>query len=442
MVAGASIAGLLAGRVLTEFFDRVTIVDRDTLPEVPRPRRGVPQAVHAHALLARGREIIEELYGGITAELTEQGGWLADMQRHARLVFEAGPLAPAGSDLVVLTTSRLLLEHAIRERTAALPSVTVLDRCEAVGLVTSQGGRVTGLRVRHGGATKVLEADLVVDATGRSNRGPQWLGELGFEPPAKETVQPGVVYVSREYRRTDADLATVSVAIGSTREIPRGGGMIAAEGGRWVCTLTGMQEHAPPVAPDAFERFAKTLNAPDIHEIVARSEPLTATTRMRISPSTRRRYERLARLPAGFLVVGDALCNFNPTYGQGMTVAALEAIALRDALRAGRAGLARRYFAAAARVIDGPWRMSTNADLRFPWVEGRRTLAARLFNRYLARLSRAATLDAVVAYTFLRAINMIAPPSSLVAPGILVRVLRHRRRQAPVTAPQRFSTAT
>lgn len=446
LVVGASIAGLLAARVLQESFDRVTVVDRDELPDSPVTRRGVPQAVHSHGLLARGREILEELYPGITARLVEQGAILSDMQRQNRFVAEGGPIAAAPSDIRAVAVSRQLLEHEVRAHTAALPGVTIRDRCEVIGLTTKDGTAVTGIRLRRvdsgGGrdagdgqsdgpaAEEAVPADLVVDATGRSNRGPTWLREIGYDAPPEDVVRSGGVYVTREYRRTAADGDRVATVVAMTPALPRGAGVIAAEGDRWVCTLVGMNEHAPPVEPEAFEAFAATLPTPDVHDMMRRSEPLSEVVRMRLAPSTRRRYERLARVPDGFVAIGDSLCHFNPTYGQGMAIAALEAIALRDALRHGRAGLPRRYFRSVAKGIDLPWQTSAMGDLRFPWVEGRRTRAFTMFNRYFTRITRASADDPRVAYTFLRVMNLLAPPATLFGPRMVVRVLRRRPRPA------------
>jgi len=163
--------------------------------------------------------------------------------------------------------------------------------------------------------------------------------------------------------------------------------------------------------------------------MIGRSEPLTEIVRMRMSPSTRRRYEKLRRVPDGFVAIGDALCYFNPTYGQGMTLAALEALTLRDALRAGTRDLPRRYFRAVAKTVAAPWQMSAGGDLRFPWVQGRKPPGSNIINRYLDRILAAATEDPRVANTFLRVMNMLAPQSALMTPAMMLRVLR--RKPAP-----------
>jgi len=430
VVIGASVAGILAAKALTGSFRSVSLVDRDVLPAKPVVRRGSPQARHSHLLLVRGRLAMEELFPGLTDDLVARGGLLVDKHDQSFVVAEGARLLPAPSDLRVVAVSRPVLETYLRERVAALPGVRIVERCEAIGLVaTADNATVTGVRVKDidGVDQRVLPADLVVDASGRSNRSMAWLSDLGYDPPVEDEVRAGVVYATREYRRTadDGDLALMMIA--ATPSSPKGAGCIAAEGDRWVCTLFGMREHAPPEGNDGFEAFAATLASPAVHDMLRRSEPLGDVVRMRLPASTRRRYERLRRFPDGYVAIGDAVCNLNATYGQGMTVAALEALALRACLRRGRDGLPRRYFRAVARIVDVPWQLSTAGDLRFPWVEGERTAMAGVLGRYVARLHVAARGDAYLTYRFLRVVNMVSHPGRLFGPDVVVRVLRSRR---------------
>jgi 2-polyprenyl-6-methoxyphenol hydroxylase-like FAD-dependent oxidoreductase len=281
-------------------------------------------------------------------------------------------------------------------------------------------------------AEEVAAADLVVDATGRGNRGATWLRSLGYDPAPEERVDSGLVYVTREYRHRPGAEDVTAILVGHNVSVPRGGFAIRADGDRWLITLLGMGGDLPPVEPEGYEQFATRLPVPDIHQLIQRLEPLGPPRLMRIPTSIRRRYERLDRFPEGYVVFADALCQFNPSYGQGMTVAACEAIALRQSLQSGPGGsarldaLAHRFFPLAARVIDVPWDMAVGGDLRFPSVEGRRTPRVKLLNAYIARLHVAAETDPVVGNAFLSVANLAAPPQRLFAPGILARVLRPR----------------
>lgn len=436
IVVGGSIGGLLAARVLAEHYARVTVVERDVLPEGPAPRRGVPQGRHAHGLLARGREALEELFPGLTDELMARGVPARDLQSGFRWVNGGHLLHPAPSGLIGLGVSRPLLESAVRARVRALPHVTFLETTDATGLAaTADGGRVTGLRVldrERDGGEQVLDADLVVDVTGRASRAPQWLEQIGCPAPTVEQVHIGLAYASRSYRR-DPD-GPDGAAVAGTAAVPRGGVLIAQEDDRWIVSFGGILGDAPPLDDAGYADFAATLPSPVIHEVIRDAQPLSDPVRFRFPASTRRRYERLGRFPEGFCVFGDAISSFDPVYGQGMTVAALQALALRGCLADGGATLARRFFPAAARIVDGPWDISVGGDLRFPAVVGHRSVRVRSVNAYLERLHEAAEHDPRVGRAFLRVVNLVDPPQSLLRPSVVARVLTGRSRPTSGTA--------
>jgi 2-polyprenyl-6-methoxyphenol hydroxylase-like FAD-dependent oxidoreductase len=436
VVLGASMAGLATARVLADAYEQVTVLERDALPAAAAHRRGVPQSRHAHALLAGGRVALEELFGGLTDELVANGALSGDLQAETRWYNHGQRLCPGPSDLRAVAVSRPLLEGCIRERVRALRNVRLLDRCDAAGLaVTPDGRRVRGVRViRHadGSAEEVLGADLVVDATGRGSRSPAWLEQLGYPRPAEEEVHIGVAYASRVYRRCrdhlDGDRAVV---VAATRDRPCGAAMLSMEGDRWMVTLFGYLGLRPPTDPNGFVAFAAGLPVPDVFAVISDAEPLGDVLPARYPASVRRRYERLDRFPDGYLVTGDAVCGFNPVYGQGMSVAALEALALRDCLRDGpTAGLAARFFAKVSRIVDIPWGIAVGSDLRFPGVQGARTAKVRLVNAYLARFHLAAAADPVLGRAFLRVVNLMDRPEALLRPEIARRVLVGNLRRA------------
>jgi 2-polyprenyl-6-methoxyphenol hydroxylase-like FAD-dependent oxidoreductase len=435
VVLGASMAGLLAARVLADAYGRVTVVDRDPLPEASAQRRGVPQGRHTHGLLARGQQALEELFPGLTAELVAAGASCGDLLGDARWHLNGHLLRQERSGLVGLGASRPLLEARVRARVRALPNVDFLDGCDIVGLAaTPDDRRVTAARVlRQADAAELaLDADLVVDATGRGSRAPVWLEDLGYRRPERDEVRIRLGYASRTYRLA-ADVLGGDKAVLDTPTLqnPRGGALVALEGGAWIVTLAGILGDFPPTDPDGFLAFARSLRFPDIYQAVRDGEPLDDPVPFRFPASVRHRYERLDRFPDGFLVVGDAICSFNPIYGQGMTVAALEALTLRRHLERGIGPRPRRWFRDLTRVIDVPWDMSAGGDLAFPGVQGRRTPKVRLANAYLARLHAAAARDARLATAFIRVAGLVAPPRSLLGPGVVLRVLRNGRDTVP-----------
>jgi 2-polyprenyl-6-methoxyphenol hydroxylase-like FAD-dependent oxidoreductase len=432
VVLGASMAGLLAARVLADAYAQVTVIDRDELPQADAHRRGVPQGRHVHGLLARGQQALEELLPGLTAELTAQGVPTGDMLADTRLYLSGHRLRRAPTGLVVLCASRPVLEGHVRARVRALPNVRFLDRCDILGLAaTPDDRRVTGARVLRradGSAEQVLGADLVVDATGRGARTPMWLESLGYPRPREERVRIGLGYATRTYRLSpDALGGDVAVLQAATPEHPRTGGLQLLEGGRWMLTLGGILGDHPPTDPDGFLGFARSLQFPDIHETVRDAEPLDGPVAFRFPASVRRRYERLGRFPDGLLVLGDAVASFNPVYGQGMSVAALEALTLRRHLEDGTRPHPRRFFADLARVVQVPWEIAAGGDLVFPGVQGRRTPKGRLLNAYIARLHAAAARDAGLAVAFVRVAGLVAPPQTLLHPRVAVRVLHPHR---------------
>jgi 2-polyprenyl-6-methoxyphenol hydroxylase-like FAD-dependent oxidoreductase len=428
IVLGGSIAGLLAARVLADVYDQVTVVDRDELAPGKTPRRGVPQARHIHALLARGQQVLEQLFPGLTAELVAHDAPIGDPLGDTRLLFGGHRLARTDSGLVALSVSRPLLEDRIRERVRALPQVRFAPPSDAVGLRCSpDGGRITGarlLRRADASAEEVLDADLVIDATGRGSRTPAWLQALGFGQPDVDLVQVDVGYVTRLYRLPadglDGDLACVH---GPAPDRPRGGALARLEGDAWMLTLFGLLGDHPPRDRDGFDAFARSLRFPDICEAVGTAEPLEGPAGYRFPANLRRRYERMRRFPEGFLVIGDAICSFNPIYGQGMTVAALQALALRNQLRPGSVPASRRLLRALARAIDAPWELAIGADLAVPGVKGLRTARRRIIGEYVTRLQAAAAHDPALARAFVRVTGLVDPPKALLRPATVARVL-------------------
>ncbi|MEU4578663.1 FAD-dependent oxidoreductase [Nonomuraea sp. ATR24] len=418
VVIGASVSGLLAAAALSRIAERVTVLDRDRLPGEDVHRRGTAQSRHAHGLLARGLEVMELLLPGLTVELMERGAFGGDLQADCRWINEGRRLAPAPGRMPGLLVSRLLLEGQIRRRVSALPGVEVAGESQVADL-TRSGDWVTGVRLVSG---ETVSAGLVVDASGRGSRMPAWLGQLGFPAPAEERVEIDLTYTTRVFRRRPDDLAGDPVVImAATRAVPRAGVALAMEGDRWIVTIGGYGD-APPADLASFVAYARSLPAPDIHELVSRAEPLDEGTHHRTPASVRRRYERLPRFPRGLAVVGDAVCAFNPIYGQGMSVAAVEALRLGEWARRDRP--ARELFRSIARVVDAPWDIVAANDLRLPGVRGRRTAKIKMVNAYLERFHRAAEHDTELGRRFLRVANLLDPPSALLRPACLFRVLR------------------
>lgn len=445
VVIGASMSGLLAARVLADYYDAVTVIERDTFPEESKSRKGVPQGRHAHGLHARGRAILEQLFPGFTQEMALQGGIVLDISGEFRWFANGGFHQPTDSGLEGLLVSRPRLEAGVRARVRALPNVRVIENADVPGVTTSEDrSRVTGVRLTRDsdGGEEALLADLVVDATGRGSRAPAWLAELGYGKPEEERVRIDLGYATRHYRRTPDQLPGIrGLAIAGSLPDGRNGVVIAQEDDRWIVTFGGYNGDFPPLDPQGFLDFSRRLPTPEIYNLIKDAEPLTEPIPYRFPANQRRRYERLSRFPEGYLVFGDAICSFNPVYGQGMTVAANEAIVLQECLARGGTNLAQRFFKGVTPVVDGAWSVAVGNDLQLPHVEGKRTRMDRFINWYIGKLHIAARNDSALSVAFLKVVNMMAPATSLLLPGMAMRVLRGNLAQGKQPVPQPIAPA-
>ncbi|MET9432174.1 FAD-dependent oxidoreductase [Streptomyces sp. NPDC003036] len=421
IVLGGSMAGLFAARALSDTFAEVLIVDRDELTGPGDLRRGLPQGHHLHGLLARGQQITEEYFPGITEEMRADGAQTGDVAGDVRWIINGKRLVQVESGLVALTSSRPFLERHVRDRVLALDGVGVLENATILRLRTEADGReVTGVVVTRNGAEETLDADLVVDATGRGSRTSVWLEELGYEAVPEEKHKIGLGYTTRYYRVPDeAFEGNISINTVASAGIPRGAICQKIDGGRAIVTAYGILGDHPPTDPEGFLSFIKSLAAPDIYEVLQVSEPLDDPVAYKFPTNLRRHYQRMTDFPAGLLVIGDAVCSFNPSYAQGMTVAAMGSLVLRRHVAENRRPDALAYFRdLATDAIDGCWEMAVGADLSFPEVEGERTPEVQAAHAFIAQVQDAAARDAAVARVYSRVIGLVDSPSVLHAPEI------------------------
>ncbi|MGH7526117.1 MAG: hypothetical protein ACREMX_05390, partial [Gemmatimonadales bacterium] len=309
------------------------------------------------------------------------------------------------------------------------PNVRLCVAHEALGVTAAEGrGRVTGVRIAPiggRGPVEAVEGDLVVDATGRGSRAPAWLAELGYAPPEEERVQIGLGYATRFYRRRQEHLGGAKMMLVTpTPGLHRGAIVLAQEGERWIMTLLGYQGDRPPTDDASFEEFARSLPAPDVYDLVRQAEPLGDPVPATFPANQRRHYERLTRFPDGLLVTGDAICSFNPMYGQGMSVAAAEAAALEECCAGGPERLGFRFFQRASEVVDLAWGVTAGNDRRMLAPGADQSARSRLLQWYMGRLHVAARREPAAALAFLGVTGLMAPPASVLRPAVALRVLR------------------
>ncbi len=452
IVIGGSIAGLTTARVLTDHFERVTVIERDIPSVAAEFRKGAPQARHPHALLARGQQILEQQFPGLVAELVEGGAVPVDMGRDFPFFIDGAWCQSYQSDIMSTACSRPLLESTIYQRMAAHPKVTFMHEQEVLGLcVDTTGARVTGIQMRERGnldaAVIELTADLVIDASGRDSHAPRWLESLGYTAPAETMINAFPGYATRIFKRpanfTETWKGLYILAMAPNHS--RGAIIMPMEGDRWHVCLVGMAGDYPPTDEEGFWTFVRSLPSPRFYDVLKDAEPLTATYGYRRAENRMRYYEKLPRYLEGFLATGDAVYAFNPVYGQGMTVAAMASLALDECLKAQRrqrgeqtlAGLAQQFQAKLAGVIAGPWQMATGQDVLWPVCEGgeQPDRITKVINGYMDRVLRTMPYNIAVADAFFRVQNMLKPPTSLFHPKVLWNVLRPGARSHQVEQP-------
>jgi len=431
--------GLLAARVLADFYKNVTVVERDVLPTAPVNRRGVPQGRQIHVIQARGTQILDELFPHFQEELTAGGVATWDDGDFSKLSMSVGGhhvvrsgKAPSALSMSISFVSRPLLECNVRRRVRAIPNVTFLDGHDVVGLTaTPAGDRVTGVRVvdRVIDQETTLTAELVVDATGRGSRTPHFLEELGYRRPRQDEVMVHLAYASQLLRLAPGAVKEHMIALFPMPGRPKMFGLLGYEDDTWMFGVGAMAGLEPPSERAEMLRFAADFAPAEALQAIQAAEPLGEVAHYRVPSNRWRRYDKMRRIPAGLIVFGDAICSFNPIYGQGMTLAAIEATVLRDCLRRGKRGLPRRFFRASARKIRVAWQTAVGSDLALPEVEGPRSLPTRISNAYIDRVMTAAETDPVVAGQFMRVIGMIDSPARLLRPSQLLRIARANRSQ-------------
>ena len=431
IVVGAGIAGLCAARVLADAFDEVTVIDRDPLPDEPVARDGVPQARQIHILWEAGRATLEELFPGYSEELVAAGGVSIDGQRDFYMYSQGDYLAAGSQPFPLYAATRPLYEQLLRRRVSDRDDIHLRGKCPFVNYLANDAATtVTGVVVRtQDGEQEEVAADLVVDATGRTSRTPDWLLNHDYTPPPTEEVHVDLAYTATLIERPTDDHRMIGILAEAPRT--RGGAVLPVEDDRWLVNLHGVHGDHPPADVEESNDFAASLPTPVVKDLLAEHPRVSEEITFYPFPSNRRyRYEELDHFPDGLVVIGDAIASFNPIYGQGMSVAALEALVLHHILATDdREEFGSRFFDRVAEVVEPAWMLATGADFSFPQTEGDRPRGTAFFNWYLDRLFQKAHTDSVLTDTFVRVLSMQQPPTSLLRPNVLWRVLRPGQKE-------------
>jgi 2-polyprenyl-6-methoxyphenol hydroxylase-like FAD-dependent oxidoreductase len=417
--------GLSASRVLADAFEEVVVIDKDPLPDEPVARRAVPQADHVHVLLEAGWQILEDFFPGFLEELTGKGGIKLEDNESSKSYTGGSSLADPPEKPPVYMASRPLMESIVRQRVATLDNIAIQPESQFVEfLYDEESSIITGVKIRDENADLVTyDAELVLDSTGKTSRTPKWLESHGYEAPDVDEISIDLAYSSAYVERPPEDKRSITMRPTPSR--PRGGVAVPVEEGRWIVTMWGMHGDHPPIDIDEFEEFAASFPIPDIANILSEHRIISDDADYYPYPSSRRRrYEELDRFPDGLVVAGDAIATFNPTFGQGMSVANLQALELHHTLgAAGSKNLALRFFERAGSVIDSAWRVSAGSDFQFPQTEGPKPEGTDFLNWYISGLTRKAQTDGKLTQALNQVMSMRKPPESLLRPDIKDRVV-------------------
>jgi len=445
VVIGGSVAGLMTGRVLSDFFERVTVLERDAVADFPEVHKSVPQGNHLHALMLGGQNVMTSLYPNFTERLQKLGAVRFRTGQDIGFYSEYGKAySPSGTikephnlGSFGFSQSRGLLEYCVRQCTLETPNLKLQTQTPVHSLLC-ENGRVSGVQISGTQGDVSLTADLVVDAGGRGSRALRWLAENGYKTPEETTIGCDFAYSSAKFRRPASyDGEQVMLFGGRPPKHTRGAGIAEIEDGLWMVSLAGRFGDFPPVDPEGFIAFAKSIPAPKLYELLQGAERLTEISHHRFPTSVQRHYERLEAFPERFIVLGDAVSSFNPVYGQGMSSASMQVRAFQEILKerasgngSGLEGIAASFFPKAAEVIATPWVLSSASDFIYPQTKGERPPGMEEGARYFAALDALSAEDIQVQKIVNEVFQLVRPLWELTNEPLRSRVLERQQKMA------------
>jgi 2-polyprenyl-6-methoxyphenol hydroxylase-like FAD-dependent oxidoreductase len=444
VIIGGSLAGLMTARVLADYFESVTVLERDHIEPGPALHKSIPQGNHVHGVLLGGQQVMASLYPNFLAKLDSLGSVRCRM---AKEVVFYGPFGKAYSPTGAVREprdfgidfyqqSRGLLEYCVRQCTIERSNVKFRNDCSAQGLVC-RNNHIKGVQCSDDGASYTIGADLVVDAGGRGSHAPRWLAEVGFKAPPETTIGVDLAYASAKYRVPedyDRKERLVGFDVALPPDFPNCALMEIIEGDLLYVTLAGRFGNYPPREEAGFLNFAQSLSTPRLYDLIKGAERVSDITSFRYPTAVMRHYERLPNFPEGFLVVGDAIASFNPVYGQGMSVAALQVQALHQLMAElkaedhGPSSLASSFFPIAASIADNAWQLAADQDLVYPQTQGERPAD---LNQRLADFAALVSLsadDPEVHRLMIEVFTLRKPLSALNQEPLRTRVLEEQRK--------------
>jgi 2-polyprenyl-6-methoxyphenol hydroxylase-like FAD-dependent oxidoreductase len=429
IIIGAGVAGLAVAKALSGHFGQLVILERDSLPIDASPRSGSPESFHAHILLDGGLRGLGELFPDFERDLAKSGAVKVDLPGEIREEVEyIGAFPQRDLGMYVYCMSRPLLESVIRKRVLALTNVSLRQKCRVQTILMSPDSqRVTGVIFEdQDGNSTTLTADLIVDASARGILTRDLLRLLGRPDPDEATIGIKLNYATAIFAIPPNPPANWEVVYirSSPPNVTKAGLISPIEGDRWIMTLGSYHDEPPPADLDGFLAFAKQLSSPTIYEAAREAKLLTPIHRFGLAESSWRHYEQV-ELPQALIPIGDAICRFNPIYGQGMTVATKEASALAKLLGSAAeqdksvADIGREFLAAVTPIIGEVWAMSAVPDFAFPQTEGDRPADLDASLRFGRALEQVAVADPTVHKLMLEVRQLIRASADLREPDVM-----------------------
>jgi 2-polyprenyl-6-methoxyphenol hydroxylase-like FAD-dependent oxidoreductase len=444
VVIGGSLAGLMTARVLADHFESVTVFERDQIEPRPALHKSIPQGNHLHGLLLGGQRAIASLYPNILTKLDDLGSVRCAFGKEFVLygpfgrayTFTGSVRVPRDFGVHFYQQSRGLLEYCVRQCTLDRKNINFETECVVEELIF-RNGQVQGVRYHRNAESNHFIADLVVEAGGRGSHAPRWLRQLGFQSLAETSIGVDLAYASTKFRvpaDCDRQERLIGFDWGIAPDCPNSGLLEIIEEDLWHVTLAGRFGQYPPRDEVGFLSFAKSLQTPKLYELIKDAERVADITTYRYPTAVRRHYERLSAFPDGFVVLGDAIASFNPVWGQGMSVAALQVQAFQQLLterakeKRGLGGLAMTFFPKAAEVADNAWTFAANLDLAYPKTQGERPPDFKQQLAYFAAVDALTPDDPEVQRLLIEVGNLCKPLSVLNEEPLRSRVLEEQRK--------------
>lgn len=456
IVIGCSISGIMAAKVLSNYFNKVTVLEQDSFSNRYH-RRGTPQATHTHILLVKGVENMFSLFPLLEEDLLSQGAQKFDFLKNGRFLVPTGWAKVIDSNLITVSCTRNLLESSMRRQLLECDNVEISENTSVNGLIYDHDKNiVTGVKTSPSYNKSTTDQDntfgsFVVDTSGRNSKTSQWIQNLGIGHAPETHVESNVAYSTRYYQAPkdiEYDWNIIAILNRPPNE-PNMGGIMRIEDNKWIVTMYSIGRDFPPTDQEGFETFAYNLPSKDIYNLIAQAKPISPIYGYRFKGSTFRHYEKVSKWPENFISFGDAACTFNPFYGQGITTASIGAKTLDKILKkhinnkkdsttnhqntpANLVGISKKFQNKIAKENSYPWLLATGEDFRWPTTKGKKpSLITRKIQEYADKIILLTPESKRSTLYFQQMMQMVKSPIILFHPELILRAAYRTLKPRP-----------